>query len=353
MTYFPNITYGELTNRSSDDEMLPLIGDTRGRVAIDLVLLDGFDLFDLSTFTEIFDLANLLQNTVFFARRLSTPGCRTVTASNGVAVTTAYDTQDMQWSRNLILLCGEDAARQADTSLLHWLRQQFFTGAMVIASGTACHLLARSGLLDHHRCAAPSTDINSLRRLYPAVDFQDRLFAFDERILTCSGNKTSLDLALAVIHRICGDAICRRLADQLNCERIREGFEQQQSGIEIENRALRRAVEFMQARMEEKITSVEIARHAGITTRQLQRLFRRHVDMTPLEFHAVQRLWHARRLLQSTHLAINEVAAAIGFTSPSHFSRCYRRQFNRRPSDDQPSQVYRMTVEASADHQCI
>jgi transcriptional regulator GlxA family with amidase domain len=326
--------------------MLPLIRDTSGRVAIDLVALDGFNLFDLSTLTEIFDLANLLQGGVSFTCRISTPGRHAATASNGVTITPARDTHDIQWSRNLILLCGEVAARQADKALLQWIRQQFFTGAMVIASGMACHLLARSGLLDHHRCAAPWTDIGALKKLYPAVDFQDRLFAFDERILTCSGNKTSLDLALAIIHRMCGDTVCRHLADQLNCERIREGFEQQQSGLEIDNGVLRRAIEFMQARIEEKITSFDIASHVGITTRQLQRLFRRHVDMTPLEFHAVQRLWHARRLLQSTHLAINEVASAIGFASPSHFSRCYRRQFNRRPSDDQPAHVYRTTPSA-------
>lgn len=349
MTYFPTITDGELANRSPDDEMLPLIRDTSGRVAIDLVVLDGFDLFDLSSFTETFDLANLLQSTVSFTCRLSTPGGRTVIASNGMAVTPTHDTHDMQWSRNLILLGGEAAARQADKSLLHWLRQQFFTGAMVIAGGMACHALARSGLLDRHRCAAPWTDIGVLKRRYPAVDFQDRLFAFDERILTCSGNRSSLDLALAIIQRICGAAVCRRLADQLNCERIREGFEQQQSGLEIDNGTLRRAIEFMQTRIEEKITSLDIASHVGITTRQLQRLFRRHVDMTPLEFHAVQRLWHARRLLQSTHLAINEVASAIGFASPSHFSRCYRRQFNRRPSDDQPTHFYRTMNEPFAE----
>lgn len=351
MAYLPNIIYGEPTNRLPDGEMPPLIRDAGGRVEIDLVALDGFDLFDLSSFTEIFQLANSLQGKVVFTSRLSTPGGRSIIASNGMTVMPAADTHYIRPGRNLVLLCGEKAGRQADRPLLQWVRQQSFTGSMVIAAGSACHLLARSGLLDRHRCAAPWAEIGALKRLYPSVHFLDRLFTCDERILTCSGNRTSLDLALAVIHRLCGDIICRRLADQLNCERIREGFEQQQSGMEIGNRALRRAIEFMQTHLEEKITSLDIASHVSITTRQLQRLFRRHVNMTPLEFHATQRLWHARRLLQSTHLPISEVAGAIGFASPSHFSRCYRRQFHRRPSDDQSAHFYGKSAEILAYHQ--
>ena len=73
---------------------------------------------------------------------------------------------------------------------------------------------------------------------------------------------------------------------------------------------------------------------ADITVRQLERLFRHHLDTTPSAFYLDLRLDKARQLLRQSDLSVLEVSLACGFDSASYFSRCYRRRFAVSPSQD-------------------
>jgi transcriptional regulator GlxA family with amidase domain len=68
-----------------------------------------------------------------------------------------------------------------------------------------------------------------------------------------------------------------------------------------------------------------------MSTRQLERLFRRYLNRSPKRYYMELRLEKARNLLLQTDMSVINVALACGFTSPSHFSKCYRAHFNRTP----------------------
>jgi transcriptional regulator GlxA family with amidase domain len=309
-------------------------------VLIDLILLDGLDLFDLGAFTDAFALANEMQDKLVISCRITSPGGRPVMASNGIVIEPADDTYSVSTTERLLLFGGETSSLQAPEPLLSWVRKRYAEGAVVGSCGSATHILALSGLLDRNRCASHWANTEEFKTRYPRIDFQKQLFISDGRFLTCSGGRTSLDLALSVVHQLCGNLASRRVADHLNCERIRDDLEQQRTSAEVTHPSLSLAIEIMHDHVEGRFALKDIARRVGVTTRQLQRLFRKHVNMTPLEYHVVQRLWRARGLLLRSQLSVNEVAAAIGFSSPSHFSRCYRRQFRHRPSDDRSDRLF-------------
>ena len=63
----------------------------------------------------------------------------------------------------------------------------------------------------------------------------------------------------------------------------------------------------------------------------LERLFRRYLDRSPKRYYLEMRLEKARRLLLQTDMSVINVALACGFTSPSHFSKCYRGHYKRTP----------------------
>ena len=77
-----------------------------------------------------------------------------------------------------------------------------------------------------------------------------------------------------------------------------------------------------------------LARLAGLTRRQLHRLFREHFGQCPSEYYRSLRLRQARLMLQNPARSIVEAAEATGFSTHSHFTKCYRQQFGVPPRLD-------------------
>jgi transcriptional regulator GlxA family with amidase domain len=99
----------------------------------------------------------------------------------------------------------------------------------------------------------------------------------------------------------------------------------------VSNEKLLRALAYMEANVEEPASKARLAAVAGVSVRQLERLFAQHLGATPTEHYLRVRLDRARTLLRQTTLSVMETAVASGFVSPSHFSRAYRAQFGRSP----------------------
>ena len=68
-----------------------------------------------------------------------------------------------------------------------------------------------------------------------------------------------------------------------------------------------------------------------MSTRQLERLFRRYLNRSPKRYYMELRLQKARNLLMQTDMSVINVALACGFASPSHFSKCYRAHYKTTP----------------------
>lgn len=75
-----------------------------------------------------------------------------------------------------------------------------------------------------------------------------------------------------------------------------------------------------------------LAKEAGMSRSAFAREFKSALDLTPMEFVARVRLNVAHRLLQSTGIGVEGIAAAVGFNSRSHFSRLFRDRYGTAPS---------------------
>lgn len=75
-----------------------------------------------------------------------------------------------------------------------------------------------------------------------------------------------------------------------------------------------------------------LAKEAGMSRSAFAREFKAALDLTPMEFVARVRLNHAHRLLLTTGIGVEGVAAAVGFSSRSHFSRLFREHYGTDPS---------------------
>ena len=93
----------------------------------------------------------------------------------------------------------------------------------------------------------------------------------------------------------------------------------------------------MESNVEEPLDQEMLARFVGLSRRQLERLFRKHLGRTPAQYYLELRLERARHLLYQTTMPIMNVAFACGFVSASHFSTCYRQMYGKTPRASAPA----------------
>jgi len=100
----------------------------------------------------------------------------------------------------------------------------------------------------------------------------------------------------------------------------------------VEPAALRRAVDYIEKNLRQRLAVSEVALHAHVSTRTLQNLFQVHKGVPASEFIRERRMQRADQLLREARKSVAQVAEASGYSSAANFSRDYRRRFGRVPS---------------------
>lgn len=95
-----------------------------------------------------------------------------------------------------------------------------------------------------------------------------------------------------------------------------------------------RAIARIRGRFREPLRIAEIATAAGMSASSLHAHFKAVTRMTPLEYQKQLRLQEARRLMLSHGAGAGAAGFAVGYDSPSQFSREYRRLFGVAPRQD-------------------
>lgn len=94
------------------------------------------------------------------------------------------------------------------------------------------------------------------------------------------------------------------------------------------------AVRFLHDHLNRPITIAGLAGHVGYSQKQLTRLFRQAMGLTPLQYLHQIRLKTARHLLlDHPDMTIRQAAAYVGL-EPVYFARLYKRKFGRLPSEE-------------------
>lgn len=230
-----------------------------------------------------------------------------------------------------------EPAEESDT-LLRWLRRLASRGVVLggVAGGT--HWLARAGVLDGYRASIPYASADAFMRAFPAIHVSHQLFEIDRDRLTCGGGTAAMDMVMTLIGQQQHTSLAQRISEYFVCERIRMGDEPQQiplrSRLGHAPQSLIDAVSLMEANIEEPLTTHELSAHLGISRRQLERLFKKHLQAVPSRYYLNLRLQRARRLLRESDRPVGDIALAHGFSSGAHFSTAYRHHFGISPRDE-------------------
>jgi transcriptional regulator GlxA family with amidase domain len=199
-------------------------------------------------------------------------------------------------------------------------------------------MLAQAGLLVGHRCTVHWENLESFRERFPQLDVTPEVFERDDKRMTCSGGTAALDMMLHYAAEQHGQALAGQAAEVFMHERIRDNQDHQRMPLRarlgISHPKLLQAIELIESNTDRPHSQLELARSVGLSSRQVERLFRRYLSTTPRQYALDHRLRRARTLLRTTSLGVLEVALAVGFATASHFTKSYRDYFGVTPTQD-------------------
>ena len=303
---------------------------------VGLLLIPGFALLPYASTVDPLRAANHLSGRVLYEWINLSPDGGVAEASCGLSVPAACRLADAPALDIVLVVAGGNPASFRDGPTLDWLRRVARTGARMGGVSGGPWVLARAGLLAGHRLTLHWEHAAAFAEEFPGLDLRRSLFEIDRDRLTCSGGTAPLDMLHALIARQHGAALAMAVSDWFMQTEIREGANPQRMALRhrtgTSNRAVLRVLEVMEASAETPLPRAALAAAAGVSLRQLERLFRLHLGRTPGAHYALVRLDRSRLLLRQSGLSVMEVAVACGFGSASHFSRAYRRAFGHAPT---------------------
>ena len=212
----------------------------------------------------------------------------------------------------------------------------WLSGACRCGLCTGGYALAKAGLLDKYRATIHWENLSALREEFPRIHLSDQLFTIDRDRFTCSGGVAPLDLMLHLVEAKLGARVSQLISEQFIVDRVRNDRDRQyvplRAQIGVSHESLIKVAQLMEENIEKPLSLDEIASATGLSRRQIERLFKRHLNCVPKRYYLQMRLRRARELLLQTSMPIIDITTACGFQSPPHFSRCYRAQFGCPPS---------------------
>lgn len=298
--------------------------------------LPNYTFIALSAAVEVLRMANRVLGHDAYRWTLLSEDGQPVTASNGFSVSPTVGVDELG-APDILFVCGGVNIRRSVTpsvlGLLRRLAQQH------VALGSLCtggYALAKAGLLDDCRAVIHWEDLPALREEFPRIDLCETLYSIDRNRYTASGGTAPMDMMLHLIGEQHGSDVATAICEQFALDRVRDDRDRQRVPLKAQVGAFHQhllcAAALMEANIEEPLPLDVVADKVGVSRRQIERLFKRHLGMVPSRYYLEARLRRARMLLVQTDLSIMEIAVACGFESPPHFSRCYRSQFGCTPS---------------------
>ncbi|WP_282128653.1 GlxA family transcriptional regulator [Roseobacter litoralis] len=300
------------------------------------VLIPGYSQLGFACALEALSLANRYPagGPCYRWRLLSETG-EPVAAYNGVKIGVDGALTELDRHETIVICAGEDVGNATSKRLINWLRRETRRGMDYGALSSGTYVLALAGLLSGKRVTTHWEYRAALTESLPDVIVEDAIFSVDGSTFTTAGGAASMDMMLQRIQADHGVELATWVADQMVYTDPRLPNHTQRAALhtrsQVRNGKLAMALQVMENNIEDPLTPEEIATIVELSTRQLERLFSKYINVSPKRYYLKLRLEKARDLLRQTDLSVTDVCVACGFKSLSHFSKSYRTAYGISP----------------------
>src|SRR6056297_3633977 len=312
------------------------------------VLVEQFTLLSFASAIEALRIANRMSDAKLYEWVFAGEGGETVSCSAGTEFKLDMDLGELSRDDTVLICGGNDIQKVTTKRLVSWLRREARKGLVIGGLCTAAYTLATAGLLDGKRATIHWENRDSFEEEFDEVELTKSVFTIDGKRMTTAGGTSSIDLMLKIIADDHGAELANAVADQQIYSSIRTDQDTQRlsvpTRIGVRHPKLSLVIQMMENNIEEPISPSLLAKEVGMSTRQLERLFRRYLNRSPKRYYMELRLQKARNLLMQTDMSVINVALACGFASPSHFSKCYRAHYDTTPYRERGAPAQRLSV---------
>lgn len=316
-----------------------------GRLIV-IVLFEGVDLLDVTGPPEVFALLRReTDDATGYQVLLAAETTDPVTTSAGVRVLPDITFEEVaERPIDTLLVPGavevDDLRRVralVDPAVVDRVRQLSERTRRVTSVCVGAHILAAAGLLDGKRATTHWSTARQLAAEHPAVEVDaDPIFIRDGDVWTGAGISSCLDLALALVADDFGETLALRVARQLVMY-LKRPSGQSQFSVPLEPVSTTRRIEDLRhhitRNLGEPLTLADLAETAHISERQLTRIFKAELGMTPSAYVESARVERARHQLESTDATLERITTLCGFGTTDTLIRAFRRRLDTTPME--------------------
>ena len=146
-------------------------------------------------------------------------------------------------------------------------------------------------MLSGRKCTIHWENHDSFREEFSDIEVTQELFEIDRNRFTCAGGTAAIDMMLSMIIKQKGPEVAAQVTDQLIHHRIRDAHERQRMELRarlgVAHPKLLAVVSEMEKSLETPLSCSELAEEVGLSTRQLERLFRKYIGEAPTSITSV------------------------------------------------------------------
>lgn len=308
---------------------------------IGFLLFPGFPMACLTSMIEPLRAANEISQTATFEWTLVSEGPQKILASADVSFEADCVLTGDLGVDCLILLSAPNSAFENDHSTAH-LRALARHGTTLGAVSGGVFPLARSGVQLRRAISVHWCYKAAFTAEFPETASSDQVIEVSDTILTASGAAAAFDLSLQLIRTRLGEAIATEVAcwfqhPMMRSDQVRQSIPTISNVAKSEEALpanVARVIDIFSSALTDPPRLSDVASEIGISSRQLERSFKKATGLSPSMYVRRIRMKAARQLVMYTNQSFTQIAEAVGYSSTSILKRYYTEVFGLSPRED-------------------
>ncbi|MEM7470108.1 MAG: helix-turn-helix domain-containing protein [Pseudomonadota bacterium] len=292
----------------------------------------GFDAFEVASVVKVLGAANALLAQERFAWSFVSDQPGLVSGSDGMLLRAEPAIPDHGFSDVMIVAGGR---ARPDAWLARARRMQRMGRGVVLLSDAATAYI-KAVRTPPGQVTTHWRDVATLQETGHYENLTNRFAENSGGIITAAGHAATAELVIGLLADELSAPEVAELGSQLLLHTIRKSDAEQPKDM-ADNTSLfdarvTQAIKLMEESIAEPLSMAELTARAGLSTRHLERVFRKVFDETPARFYKRLRARRARAMIEETLLPIMDVALATGFGSSDTLAKAVREEYGMTPS---------------------
>ena len=318
--------------------------------SIGFLIFDGFPMACLTSMIEPLRAANEISGQDAFSWTLLAETEDKVRSSAGVSFEPDVTLAGSFRPDYLILLSPPMGGFKNSKSGYGYLRNLARHGTILGGISGGIFPLVRSGVMDGQIVSVHWCYDVAFRSEFPEVAASNQVIELSARRCTASGAAAAFDLALQLIVDSLGPNVATEVACWFQHPLMRgEGVRQsvptyrQSSTDATLPPVVAKAVAIFNANLSDPVSVAEVASAVGVSTRQIERSFKKETGQSPSHYYRSMRMNAARQLVMYSKDTMAQIALQVGYGSTTSMAQHYKNAFGLSPQEDrQRINLYRV-----------